>query len=154
MWKKSNFANYYYYYCYMYNFYYYYLVLLLLLLLYDLNCLNYCLNPYKPNGLSHPYKVDKSTSIFFPLKQKVKTLIRRRVLWHLIWVYTLCQGKKHTHTQKQTKKNGMLGIKVTKCKYLYLISCRYIQMEKDLKCRNLNTDIYHDIDNTYSLNFI
>ena len=107
---------------------------MLLLLLYDLNRLNYCLNPYNPSGLSNPYKVDVSISICFLFSLEAKgedaDQTPRSVASDLGTPFV------------KVKKNGMLGIKVTKCKYLYPMSCRYIQVEKHLKCRNLNTDVF------------
>ena len=64
-----------------------------------------CLNPFKPNGISHYYQLDQYISVLrdvgsifhfysnFNLtfcKQLVETLIRRRVLRRLIWVCTVC----------------------------------------------------------------
>ena len=43
-------------------------------------------SPYLPSRFFRPYQMDESVSSF-------------SILWHLIWVYTVCQGP----------KNGMLG---------------------------------------------
>ena len=60
---------------------------------------------FKPNGISHLYQMEHSISVlrdiwwYFHLysnfnrtfyKQTVETLIRRHVLWRLIWVSTVC----------------------------------------------------------------
>ena len=84
-------------------------------------------NPVIPNGISHRYQLKKSISVlrgvrwyFFILssfnrklcKQTVETLIRRRILWRLIWVCTICLCP--------TKRT--LGIYKLKCNYFaYLI---------------------------------
>ena len=62
-------------------------------------------NPFMPNGISHCDQLEQSISVwrgvrcFFHFyssfnrkscKQTVETLIRRRILWHLIWVCTIC----------------------------------------------------------------
>ena len=59
-------------------------------------------NPFKPNRSFHTYQSDQSISVLTAIlfifihtltfcKQTVKTLIRRHVLWRLIWVCTVCQ---------------------------------------------------------------
>ena len=63
-------------------------------------------NPLLPNGFSHLYQLDESISNFRALvgsfhfysnfkrkffKQTVENLIRRRVLWRLIWLCTVCR---------------------------------------------------------------
>ena len=62
-------------------------------------------NPFMPNGISHRYQLEQSISVlrdvrwYFSFlfkcnrkvcKQTVETLIRRRILWCLIWVCTVC----------------------------------------------------------------
>ena len=80
-------------------------------------------NPFMPNGISHRYQLDQSISVlrgvrwyFFRFysnfnrklcKQTVETLIRRRILWRLIWVCTICLCP--------TKRT--LGIYGLKCNY-------------------------------------
>ena len=65
------------------------------------------INPFMPNGISHGYQLDESISnfsivglfffIFIPIlkrnfcKQTVGNLIRRRVLWCLIWFCIVCR---------------------------------------------------------------
>ena len=63
------------------------------------------LNPFIPNVFSHPYQLDESISNFRVVgwyfsflfkynrnfsKQTVENLIRRRVLWRLIWLRIVC----------------------------------------------------------------
>ena len=63
------------------------------------------LNPFKPNRISHFYQLDQSISIlravgwYFQFysnfirtfcKQIVETQIRCPILWHLVWVCTVC----------------------------------------------------------------
>ena len=64
----------------------------------------YFINPFTSSGPVHPYQMDESvrgvwlTFYFYPFlnrnscKQTVSTLIRCRILRHLIWVYTVCLG--------------------------------------------------------------
>ena len=62
-------------------------------------------NPFMPNGISHPYQLEQSISVLRDVrwyfhfyssfnrklcKQTVETLIRRRILWRLIWVCAIC----------------------------------------------------------------
>ena len=84
-------------------------------------------NPFMPNGISHRYQLEQSISVlrgvtwYFSFfiqvnrklcKQTVETLIRRRILWHLVWVCTIC-----LYPTKRT-----LGIYGLKCNYFaYLI---------------------------------
>ena len=61
--------------------------------------------PLKPNGISHYYQIGQSISVLRAVgwyilfsfnsirtscKQTVETLIRRHILWRLIWVCTVC----------------------------------------------------------------
>ena len=62
-------------------------------------------NPFKPNGITHYYQLDQSIFIlrvirlYFSFyqnsnrascKRTVETLIRRHILWRLIWVCKVC----------------------------------------------------------------
>ena len=64
-----------------------------------------CINPFRPKGISHSNQLDQSISVlrdvgwYFSLfynfnrtfcQQTVETLIRRRILWRLIWISTVC----------------------------------------------------------------
>ena len=76
-----------------------------LLILFQFRIYNF-INPHLPNELTHPYQLDESIfhlrsvwCTFFHFyhifdrnscEQTVQTLIRRRVLWHLIWVCIVC----------------------------------------------------------------
>ena len=66
--------------------------------------MNKAFNPFMPNGISHRYQLLHSISVlrdvrwYFHLyssfntklcKQTGETLIRRRILWHLIWICTI-----------------------------------------------------------------
>ena len=63
------------------------------------------LNPFKPNGVSHCYQLEQSIFVSIDVgwyfsfysnfnrtfcKQTVETLIRRRVLWRLVWICIVC----------------------------------------------------------------
>ena len=91
-------------------------------------------NPFMPNGISKCYQLEQSISVlrdvrwyFWMLggifhfyssfhrklcKQTVETLIRRRILWHLFWVCTICL----------CPKKKMLGIYGLKNAIILLIS--------------------------------
>ena len=60
-------------------------------------------DPFKPNGISHCYQLEKRfcfkggrvVHLYSNFnrtfsKQTVETLIRRHVLWRLVWVCTIC----------------------------------------------------------------
>ena len=62
-------------------------------------------HPFMRNGISHRYQLEQSISVLRGVrwylnfyssfnrklcKQTVETLIRRRILWRLIWVCTIC----------------------------------------------------------------
>ena len=80
---------------------YFYLWCLLVLYLLYSHVTRNRLNPFKPNGISHCYQLDLSIFVlrvfgwyFFIvipiLIEQSISKIRRRVLWCLIWVCTLC----------------------------------------------------------------
>ena len=64
-------------------------------------------NPFMTNGIAHPYQLEQSISVLRDVmfggifhfyssfdrklcKQTVESLIRRHILWRLIWVCTVC----------------------------------------------------------------
>ena len=97
-------------------------------------------NPFKPDGLSHCYQLDRSisalsvvrwyfTSLFiFQLnilyKQTVETLIKRRDLRRLIWVSTVCNCPTETTL-------GSYGL--SEVQELFEPKCSCMSMEKSVQ---------------------
>ena len=63
------------------------------------------LNPFKPNEVSHCYQLEQSIFVSIDVgwhfsfysnfnrtfcKQTVETLVRRRILWRLVWICIVC----------------------------------------------------------------